>query len=118
MEASGHSYVHLDGTGQSVRWTNTTGQPISFLNVRASIPHSASGGGVTGTLNLYVDGVFRQALNLNPRQNWVYEGNGNYNTSDNQNPAHGDPRVFWDESHTYTNSGAANSLDHRGHRRG
>ncbi|MGW7541585.1 discoidin domain-containing protein [Streptomyces sp. NPDC054770] len=101
LEASGHSYVHLDGTGQSVQWTNTTGQPISFLNVRASIPDSASGGGVTGTLDLYVDGVFRQALNLNSRQSWVYEGNGNYNTSDNQNPADGDPRVFWDESHTF-----------------
>ncbi|WP_089103990.1 discoidin domain-containing protein [Streptomyces hyaluromycini] len=101
LEASGHSYVHLDGTGQSVQWTNTTGQPISFLNVRASIPDSASGGGLTGTLNLYVNGVFRQTLNLNSRQSWVYEGNGNYNTSDNQNPADGDPRVFWDESHTF-----------------
>ncbi|WP_019072678.1 carbohydrate-binding protein [Streptomyces hokutonensis] len=101
LEASGHSYVHLDGTGQSVQWTNTTGRPISFLNVRASIPDSASGGGTTATLNLYVDGVFRQALNLNSLQSWVYEGNGNYNTSDNQNPADGDPRVFWDESHTF-----------------
>lgn len=101
LEASGHSYVHLDGTGQSVQWTNTTGQPISFLNIRASIPDSASGGGVTGTLDLYVDGVFRQALNLNSKQSWVYEGNGNYNTSDDQNPADGDPRVFWDESHTF-----------------
>ncbi|MER5514062.1 carbohydrate-binding protein [Streptomyces sp. NPDC002763] len=101
LEASGHSYVHLGDTGQSVRWTNTTGQPISFLNVRASIPDSASGGGITGTLNLYVNGVFRQALNLNSKQTWVYEGNGNYNTSDNQNPADGDPRVFWDESHTF-----------------
>ncbi|MFJ6701760.1 MULTISPECIES: discoidin domain-containing protein [unclassified Streptomyces] len=101
LEASGHSYVHLDGTGQSVQWTNTTGRPISFLNVRAAIPDSAAGGGLTATLDLYVDGVFRQALNLNSRQSWVYEGNGNYNTSDNQNPADGDPRVFWDESHTF-----------------
>ncbi|MEU9972215.1 discoidin domain-containing protein [Streptomyces sp. NPDC051014] len=101
LEASGHSYVHLDGTGQSVRWTNTTGRPISFLNVRAGIPDSAAGGGLTATLDLYVDGVFRQALNLNSRQSWVYEGNGNYNTSDDQNPADGDPRVFWDESHTF-----------------
>lgn len=83
-----------------MQWTNTTGQPISFLNVRASIPDSASGGGLTGTLNLYVNGVFRQALNLNSLQTWVYEGNGNYSTSDDQNPADGDPRVFWDESHT------------------
>ncbi|MFI6461210.1 carbohydrate-binding protein [Streptomyces sp. NPDC050538] len=105
LEASGHSYVHLSDTGQSVQWTNTTGQPISFLNVRAGIPDSASGGGETGTLNLYVNGVFRQALNLNSRQTWVYEGNGNYNTSDDQNPADGDPRVFWDESHAFV-SGA------------
>ncbi|MFD4878199.1 discoidin domain-containing protein [Streptomyces sp. NPDC058420] len=101
LEASGHSYVHLGGTGQSVRWTNTTGQPISFLNVRAGIPDSASGGGTTATLDLYVNGVFRQALSLNSRQSWVYEGNDNYNTSDNQNPADGDPRIFWDESHTF-----------------
>lgn len=101
LEASGHAYAHLGGTGQSVQWTNTTGHPISFVNVRASIPDSASGGGLTGTLDLYVDGTFRQALNLNSRQTWVYEGNNNYNTSDNQNPADGSPRVFFDESHTF-----------------
>ncbi|MYS19492.1 Right handed beta helix region, partial [Streptomyces sp. DvalAA-14] len=101
LEASGHAYVHLAATGQSVQWTNTTGQPISFINVRASIPDSASGGGITGTLNLYVNGTFRQALNLNSKQTWVYEGNNNYNTSDNQNPADGSPRVFFDESRTF-----------------
>ncbi len=101
LEASGHAYVHLSGNGDSVQWTNTSGAPISFLNVRAGIPDSASGGGTTATLDLYVDGVFRQALGLNSRQSWVYEGNGNYNTSDDQNPADGDPRVFWDESHAF-----------------
>ncbi|WUH89248.1 discoidin domain-containing protein [Streptomyces sp. NBC_00433] len=101
LEASGHAYAHLGGTGQSVQWTNATGQPISFVNVRASIPDSASGGGITGTLDLYVDGTFRQALNLNSKQTWVYEGNNNYNTSDNQNPGDGSPRVFFDESHTF-----------------
>ncbi|MGW3108365.1 hypothetical protein [Streptomyces sp. NPDC001100] len=101
LEASGHSYVHLDGTGQSVQWTNTTGRPISFLDVRAGIPDSASGGGIAATPNLYVNGVFRQALNLNSLQSWVYEGKGNCNASDNRNPADGDPRVFWDESHTF-----------------
>ncbi|WP_330294369.1 galactose-binding domain-containing protein [Streptomyces sp. NBC_00503] len=101
LEASGHAYVRLGGTGQSVGWTNTTGQPISFLNVRASIPDSPSGGGTTATLNLYVNGTFRQALNLNSKQSWVYEGNDNYNTSDNQSPADGNPRVFWDEARTF-----------------
>ncbi|MFG2819144.1 carbohydrate-binding protein [Kitasatospora sp. NPDC048365] len=102
LEASGHAYVRLGGTGQSVQWTNTTGRPISFLNVRASIPDSPSGGGTTATLDLYVDGIFRQALDLNSKQSWVYEGgSNNYNTSDNQNPSDGNPRVFWDEAHTF-----------------
>jgi Carbohydrate binding module (family 6)/F5/8 type C domain/Abnormal spindle-like microcephaly-assoc'd, ASPM-SPD-2-Hydin/Right handed beta helix region len=101
LEASGHAYVHLSGTGQSVQWTNNTSQAISFINVRASIPDSASGGGITATLDLYVDGAFRQTLNLNSKQTWVYEGNNHYNGSDDQNPADGDPRVFWDDSHTF-----------------
>ena len=105
LEASGHAYVHLTGAGQSVQWTNNTGQPITFINVRASIPDAPSGGGMTATLDLYVNGAFRQALNLNSRQSWLYEGNNNYNGND-QNPADGDPRVFFDESHTFV-SGAA-----------
>ena len=99
-EASGHAYVQLTGTGQSVQWTNDTGAPISFINVRASIPDSASGGGSTATLDLYVNGTFRQALNMNSIQSWQYEGNNNYSGND-QNPADGDPRDFWDEFHAF-----------------
>ena len=101
-EAAGHAYVQLTGTGQSVQWTNDTGQPISFVNVRASIPDSAGGGGITATLDLYVNGTFRQALNLNSIQSWQYEGNNNYSGSD-QNPADGNPRDFWDEFHAFVN---------------
>ncbi|HWG24655.1 RICIN domain-containing protein [Actinospica sp.] len=104
-EASGHAYVQLTGNGQSVQWTNETGQPISFVNVRASIPDSSSGGGQTATLDLYVNGTFRQALAMNSLQSWQYEGNNNYNGSD-QNPADGSPRNFWDEFHASI-SGAA-----------
>jgi hypothetical protein len=104
LEASGHAYVQLTGTGQYVRWTNNTGHPISFVDVRASIPDSASGGGTTATLNLYVNGTFRQALNLNSKQSWLYEGT-TYHGQD-QNPAHGDPQVFFDDSHTFI-TGAA-----------
>src|SRR3984957_15581553 len=104
-EADGHAYVQLTGPGQSVQWTNDTGQPINFINVRASIPDSASGGGQTATLDLYVNGTFRQALNMNSIQSWQYEGNNNYNGSD-QNPADGDPRDFWDEFHAFV-TGAA-----------
>lgn len=99
-EASGHAYVQLTGTGQSVQWTNETGAPISFINVRASIPDSTTGGGIQATLDLYVNGVFRQAVAMNSIQTWQYEGNGNYQGT-NQNPANGDPRDFWDEFHTF-----------------
>jgi hypothetical protein len=100
LEASGHAYVQLTGTGQFVEWTNKTHRPIRFINVRESIPDAPAGGGITATLDLYVNGVFRQALNLNSRQSWLYEGNNNYSGND-QNPADGDPRVFYDESHTF-----------------
>jgi len=104
-EASGHAYVQLTQTGQSVQWTNDTGAPINFINVRASIPDSSSGGGLTATLDLYVNGTFRQAISMNSIQSWEYEGNSNYNGSD-ENPADGDPRAFWDEFHTFV-TGAA-----------
>ncbi|WP_405583017.1 discoidin domain-containing protein [Streptomyces sp. NBC_01190] len=101
VEASGHAYVQLTGTGQGVQWTNTTGGSISALNLRASIPDSATGGGTTATLDLYVDGVFRQALNLNSRQSWFYEGGSNHYNGSDQNPADGNPREFFDEAHTF-----------------
>jgi hypothetical protein len=100
LEASGLSYAHLAATGQSVQWTNNTGRPITYVNVRASIPDSSNGAGITATLDLYVNGTFRQALNLNSKQTWIYEGT-TYNSSTDENPADGSPRVFWDESRTF-----------------
>jgi hypothetical protein len=101
LEASGHAYVKLTGTGQYVQWTNTTGAPITFINVRESIPDAPQGYGITATLDLYVDGVFRQALNLNSMQSWQYENSSNYGGNPDKNPADGNPRVFFDESHTF-----------------
>jgi len=105
LEASGHSYVHLAAPGQNVTFTNNTGKPITAINVRESIPDSSGGGGLTATLNLYVNGAYRQALNVNSKQSWLYEGNNNYN-GDDQNPADGDPRVFFDEAHTFVTGDA------------
>lgn len=99
LEASGHAYVALTATGQEIRWTNTTGQPITFVTVRASIPDAPAGGGITETLNLYVDGVFRQHLDLNSRQTWIYEGQS-YQAQDND-PSKGRPRAFFDEASAF-----------------
>jgi len=100
LEASGHSYVHLGGNGQKVTWTNNTGKNVNFINVRYSIPDSSGGGGITSTLNLYVNGTFRQAINVNSKQTWVYETDSNYDGF-NQTPSSGNPHVFWDETHAF-----------------
>ena len=105
LEASGHAYVRLNATGQYVQWTNTTGQSITALNARTCIPDATNGGGLTASLNLYVDGVFRQSLNLNSIQTWLYENSTNYNGND-QDPTHGSPRVFFDDVHTFINGAA------------
>ncbi|BDI31591.1 hypothetical protein CCAX7_36420 [Capsulimonas corticalis] len=105
LEASGHAYVNLANAGDSVTWTNNTGKSITAINVRYSIPDSAGGGGNTSTLNLYVNGTFRQALPVSSTQTWVYETSGNYNGM-SQSPSSGNAHVFWDETHAFV-SGAA-----------
>src|SRR5713226_1849425 len=105
LEASGHAYVQLTGNGQYVEWVNNTGQSITALNLRSCIPDAPSGGGITSTLNLYVNGVFRQAFSVNSQQNYCYEGTG-YNGQTDKNPADGDPRGFWNDTQSFI-TGAA-----------
>jgi hypothetical protein len=97
LEASGHAYVALTGTDQSVSWKNDTDTGFTAMDARICIPDSPEGGGITTTLDLYVDGTFRQAINLSSAQTWLYENPSNYNGND-KNPSHGHPRVFFDEA--------------------
>jgi hypothetical protein len=105
LEASGHAYVQLTGQGQSVQWTNNTCLNITAVNIRACVPDSAGGGGINTTLDLYVNGVFRQAIPLSSTQTWVYETTSNYNGM-SQSPSAGTPHVFWDEARAFI-TGAA-----------
>ncbi|MFC9647553.1 right-handed parallel beta-helix repeat-containing protein [Streptomyces sp. NPDC059892] len=73
-EASGYALVELKANGDSVTLTNNTGKNANSLVVRASIPDSAGGGGINATLNLYVNGTFRQAISLSSQQAWNYRG--------------------------------------------
>ena len=100
LEASGRAYVNLAATGQSVTWTNDTGQSVTFINVRYSIPDAPGGGGVVSTIDLLVDGQFRQALSVNSKQTWLYETSSNYDGK-SQDPSAGNPHVFWDETHAF-----------------
>jgi len=94
LEASGRAYVALTGTGQSVKWTNKTSGSFGAITVRFCIPDSATGGGITGTLDLYVNGTLRQVLTMSSAQTWLYDST---NLANDNNPADGSPWRFWDE---------------------
>ena len=96
LEASGHAYVHLAGTGQNVTLTNNTGKAITALNIRYSIPDAPAGGGISNTIDLYVGETFRLQIPVTSFQTWVYEATTNYNGM-SQDPTTGNPHVFWDE---------------------
>ena len=96
LEASGHAFVQLAGTGQYVQWTNNTGKAITTLNIRYSIPDAPSGGGISNTIDLYVGGIYRGQIPVNSYQTWVYETSSSYNGM-SQSPSAGNAHVFWDE---------------------
>lgn len=100
LEASGHAYVSLSVPGDSVAWVNHTGQSITAFNVRYSIPDAPDGGGITSSLGVYVNGQMRQTIPLTSAQTWLYENANDYNGND-QSPADGNPRVFYDDVHAF-----------------
>jgi|GEM_PF-1972577 len=104
-EAQGRAFAQLSSTGQSVSWINNTGHAITAINVRYSIPDAPNGGGITSTLDLYVNGTLRQAIGVNSKQSWIYESQNSYD-GQSKNPTDGVPHKFWDEAHTFI-SGAA-----------
>jgi hypothetical protein len=93
-EASGYALVELKTTGDSVTVPNSTGKNANTLVVRASIPDASAGGGITASLNLYVNGVFRQAITLSSRQAWNYR---DATTNPDDPRAGGVPYRFYNE---------------------
>jgi hypothetical protein len=99
LEASGRAYVKLMATGDEVSWINRTGNPVSAINLRYSIPDAPQGHGIDSTIDLYVDDVFRQIIKVTSKQTWVYATNDSYDGM-SKDPTDGLPHVFWDEAHT------------------
>jgi hypothetical protein len=93
VEASGRSFVELKTSGASVSWVNPV-DSCNTINIRQSIPDAPGGGGIDATLDMYVNGELRMAVPLTSKQTIVYGGNFS------QNPADGNPMVFYDESRT------------------
>ncbi|MFG1624904.1 CARDB domain-containing protein [Kribbella sp. NPDC049227] len=94
-ESSGRQSVRLNSTGQFVEFTATV--PTNSIVVRNSIPDSANGQGLEATISLYVDGTFKQKLNLSSHNSWLY-GNSDGPESLTNTPG-GDARRLFDESH-------------------
>lgn len=101
MEASGRGYVALTARGQYLDFHNV--QAANTIVVRHCIPDAARGGGITATLSLYVNGVFRQSLSLSSTYNWLYGQGGNNGQSNS--PSAGSPHVFWDETRFFITGG-------------
>ncbi|NDP20498.1 MAG: T9SS type A sorting domain-containing protein [Paludibacter sp.] len=90
LESSGRKCVELNATGESVTWTTT--DITNTIVVRVSMPDAPMGGGITDSLNLYVDGVFRQSMVCTSKYAWVY---GKQNLVEND-PSIGTPKRFYD----------------------
>ncbi|WP_229812639.1 discoidin domain-containing protein [Lentzea flava] len=97
-EASGRRAVTLNTTGASVEFT--TSAPTNTLVTRFSIPDSPGGGGITSTLNVYVNGQFHKAIDLTSKYMWLY---GN-EASPQNSPGAGGPRHIYDEANVMLNS--------------
>ncbi|MFG3343418.1 discoidin domain-containing protein [Glycomyces sp. NPDC048151] len=91
-EASGRQAVVLDGTGEYVQFTTTT--DTNTLVTRFAIPDAAGGGGITATLNLYVDGQYLQPITLTSKYAWLYGAEA----SPNNSPSSGPARHIYDEA--------------------
>ena len=93
MEASGRSYVQLTQTGDFLEFPVV--KAANALVLRHCIPDAPTGGGISASLSLYVNGKFRQKLTLSSRHNWLYGDKGENGQSND--PAKGQAHVFWDE---------------------
>jgi hypothetical protein len=97
LEASGGALVELKATGQSVAWSNPVDNANTIV-IRSSIPDAPKGGGITATINVYVDGVFRQAITLSSRQSWIYR---NSSTTPKDPNGGGTPFHFYNEDRAF-----------------
>lgn len=90
LESSGRKCVELNATGESVSWTNT--EITNTIVVRVSIPDAPTGGGISDSISLFVDGVFRQSIQCTSKYAWIYGVNAMIDNS----PTTGTPHRFFD----------------------
>lgn len=96
--ASGKAYVELSRTGQYIDFP--VEQAANTIVVRSVLPDAPEGGGITGTLSLYVNGQKRKAIELSSKHTWLYAGD-----SPNVPNTDGPVRNYWDEAHFFIPGG-------------
>jgi alpha-1,3-glucanase-like protein len=69
-EASGRKAVRLDSAGEYVEFRLT--RAANAVTVRYAIPDAPEGGGITGPLDVYVDGRRRHTMSLTSQFSWLY----------------------------------------------
>ncbi len=91
-EASGRKAVTLQGSGKYV--TFTTPVATNSIDIRYSVPDTASGSVYTAPLSLYVNGAKQSDLSLTNAYSWYYGSYPFTNSPSGSNPHH-----FYDEVH-------------------
>jgi hypothetical protein len=91
-ESSGRRTVQLNAVGDYVEFT--TLDAANSLVVRYIIPDAAEGDGIEATISLYVNGEFRQKINLTSKYAWSYGGE----EETFNKPAVGGAHHFYDEA--------------------
>lgn len=96
-EASGREAVTLDSAGQYVEFTLT--KPANAMTLRYSVPDNSAGTGITGPVEVDVDGSKADDLSLTSKYSWYY---GGYPFSNS--PGAGNPHHFYDDVRTMFDS--------------
>lgn len=105
-EASGRKAVMLSQTGASVSWVAIAS--ANSIVIRNCIPDATTGGGLDAPIGLYINGQHKADITLSSKHSWVY---GKDNDPQTDDPANGQPRKIYDESHLLFSGFSINAGD-------
>lgn len=71
-EASGQKYIALPSNGSYAEWTVRSGQGGAGVTMRFTMPDSADGMGLSGSLDVYVNGTKVRTVSLTSYYSWQY----------------------------------------------
>ncbi|MBJ6361710.1 discoidin domain-containing protein [Paenibacillus sp. GCM10012307] len=94
-EASGQHYIALPSNGSSLQWTVRQGEGGAGVTMRFTMPDSSDGMGLSGALDVYVNGSKVKTVPLTSYYNWQYFSSDHPQDT----PGSGRPLFRFDEVH-------------------